>query len=139
MQSRTTAIALTLWVIQVLLAALFVFAGAVKLMFPIEALTQQMPLPGWFLRFVGAAELAGGLGMLLPASTRIGSILIPLAARGLMVIMIGATALTIGDGAVASAIMPATVGTLLAFVVYGPSRVVPHVETSYARTVTVGA
>ena len=139
MQSRTASLALTLWVIQVLLAALFVFAGAVKLVFPMEALTQQFPLPGWLLRLVGAAELAGGLGLLLPASTRIGSMLTPLAAAGLGIIMLGATALSLGDGALGSALTPVVVGTLLAFVAYGRWRVVPHVDVAHLRLAAAGA
>ena len=44
---------ITLWIVQVILAALFLFAGGTKLAVPIEMLTAQMPLPGVFLRFIG--------------------------------------------------------------------------------------
>ena len=47
----------TLWILQFLLALLFLFAGGVKLILPIEALTQQLPLPGPFLRFIAVCEV----------------------------------------------------------------------------------
>ena len=51
-----------LWTVQIVLALLFLFAGAMKLVMPIEAMTKEMPLPGLFLRFVGVAEVLGGGG-----------------------------------------------------------------------------
>jgi len=53
---------ITLWVIQGLLAALFLFAGSMKLVLPIEAMAGPVSLPGWFLRFIGVAEVAGAIG-----------------------------------------------------------------------------
>lgn len=52
---------IALWIIQVLLALLFLFAGAMKLIMPIEEMTKQMPLaiPGLFLRFIGVVEVLG--------------------------------------------------------------------------------
>src|SRR5438105_7687402 len=86
-----------LWSLQVLLALLFLFAGSMKLMTPIEVMRAQMslPLPDWFVYFTGIAECAGALGLILPGLLRIGRGLTPLAACGLVVVMIGATALTI--------------------------------------------
>ena len=62
-----------LWIIQALLAVLFLFAGCTKLIMPVEEMTRQMPLPlpGWFLRFIGVAELLGALGLVLPGLLRI--------------------------------------------------------------------
>jgi uncharacterized membrane protein YphA (DoxX/SURF4 family) len=57
-----------LWTLQALLAALFLFAGGMKLVSPIAALTQQVALPGPFLRFIGLAEVLGALGLILPGS-----------------------------------------------------------------------
>ena len=107
-----------LWVIQGLLAALFLFAGAMKLTMPIAALTSQSPLPGGFLRFIGVVEVLGAIGLILPAATGILRGLTPLAAAGLVVIMIGATGLTLADGNVAPALIPLVVGVLSAFVAY---------------------
>jgi hypothetical protein len=71
------------WTIQTLLAALFLFAGGMKLVLPIEAMTKQILLPGWFLRFIGIAEVLGALGLILPWLLDIKRVLTPLAAFGL--------------------------------------------------------
>ena len=127
MNKKTNAV---LWTVQALLAALFLFAGIVKLVMPIEALTAQSTLPGWFLRFIGIAETLGGLGLILPGLTRIQTRLAPLAASGLTIIMIGATVLTLDTPAPATAAIPFAVGVLCAFVAYGRTRLVPHRETN---------
>ncbi len=108
-----------LWIIQGLLALLFLFAGGMKLVMPLEALTGQMPLPGWFVRFIGVAEVLGAIGLILPGLLRIRPGLTPLAAVGLVIIMIGAMVITLAGGEVASALIPLVVGLLLAFVAYG--------------------
>jgi uncharacterized membrane protein YphA (DoxX/SURF4 family) len=108
-----------LWIVQGLLAIVFLFSGGMKLVLPIEAMTRQMPLPGLFLRFIGVAEVLGAAGLILPGLLRIRRGLTPLAAAGLVIIMIGATALTWSNGGVARALMPLVVGLLAAFVVYG--------------------
>jgi uncharacterized membrane protein YphA (DoxX/SURF4 family) len=115
---------IALWIIQALLAALFIFAGGTKLIMPIEEMTKQMPipLPGWFLRFIGVAELLGGLGLIFPWLFRIQLRLTPLAAGGLVIIMIGATVLTLMTGEIAIALMPLAAGVLCAFVAYGRWR-----------------
>jgi hypothetical protein len=115
----------TLWIIQSLLAALFVFAGGMKLVVPLEQLAGPVALPGWFLRFIGVVELLGGLGLVLPGLTGIRPGLTPLAAAGLVVVMIGAVAITATAG-VAQALIPLTVGGLCAFVAYARWRMVPH-------------
>ena len=120
---------IALWIVQALLAALFLFAGSMKFIMPIEEMTKQMPsMPGWFLRFIGVAEILGGLGLILPGLLRIKPGLTPLAAAGLVVIMIGATVISAMIGPVAMALMPLIVGVLAAFVAYGRWRVAPHAE-----------
>jgi len=103
-------VTVTLWSIQVLLALVFLFAGSMKLILPIETLTAQMPLPGLFVRFIGIAEVAGALGLILPGLTRIQRGLTPLAACGLVIIMIGATVVTLAIGGGALALIPLVVG-----------------------------
>jgi uncharacterized membrane protein YphA (DoxX/SURF4 family) len=117
----------TLWTIQALLAALFLFAGGFKLVTPIEEMVKQMPvaLPGWFLQFVGVCEVLGGLGLILPGLLRIKPGLTPLAAVGLVIIMIGATAISIMGPAAVTALFPLATGILAAFVAYGRWRLVP--------------
>jgi len=120
-----------LWIVQVLLALLFLFAGGMKLILPIEEMTKQIALPGLFLRFLGVAEVLGALGLILPGLLRIRPGLTPLAAAGLVVIMIGATVITLSSGAVAAALFPLVVGLLLAFVAYGRWRLAPHRGSSH--------
>ena len=113
-----------LWVIQVVLALLFLFAGGAKLFMSAADLTAQTPLPAAFLRFIGVMEILGGLGLVLPGLLRIQVKLTPLAAAGLVIIMVGAVALTIPMG-VAMAALPFVTGVLAAFVAYARWRVAP--------------
>ncbi|HUO65692.1 MAG TPA: DoxX family protein [Terriglobales bacterium] len=115
---------LALWIIQILLALLFLFAGGMKLIMPLEKLTGPIALPGLFLRFIGVCEVLGGLGLILPGLLRIRPGLTPLAAAGLVMIMIGATAITLKMGGV-MAVTPLVVGILAAFVAYGRWRLAP--------------
>ena len=115
-----------LWVVQGLLAALFLFAGVAKLVMPIEEMTKQVPLPGLFLRFIAVAEVLGAIGLILPGLLRIRPGLTPLAAAGLLIIMIGATLVTLATGGGTMAMMPLVVGLLAAFVAYGRWRLAPH-------------
>jgi hypothetical protein len=114
-----------LWVVQILLALLFVFAGGMKLVMPLEQMAGPVPLPGWFLRFIGVAELLGGLGLILPAALRIRPALTPLAAAGLVVIMVGAVVITLVGGQLGGAAISFVVGLLAAFVAYGRWRLAP--------------
>jgi uncharacterized membrane protein YphA (DoxX/SURF4 family) len=111
-----------LWVAQALLALLFLFAGVTKLVLPIEAMAGPVAFPGWFLRFIGIAETLGAVGLILPWLFKICPELTPLAAAGLVIIMIGATVITLIGGAGAAASMPFLIGVLAAWVAYGRSR-----------------
>jgi len=114
-----------LWVLQVLLACLFLFAGGAKMVMPIEMMTKGSSLPGWFFRFIGVVEILGALGLILPGTTRILPILTPLAAVGLTVIMVGAVVIT-APGGIGAILFPLIAGVLTAFVAYGRTRVIPH-------------
>lgn len=114
-----------IWTVQVLLACLFLFAGGAKLVMPIAVMTKQFPLPGLFLRFLGIVELSGALGLILPSLLRIRPYLTPLAAGGLIIVMSGATAISMAGGSVGPAIPPFVVGCLAGLVLYTRTRVVP--------------
>lgn len=108
-----------LWTLQSLLAALFLFAGVMKLIMPVEMMTKQIPLPAAFLHFIGMAEALGAVGLVLPWGLRIRQELTPLAATGLIVIMAGATTVTFRIAGWAQALMPFVVGCLLVTVACG--------------------
>ncbi|PYM26111.1 MAG: DoxX family protein [Candidatus Rokuibacteriota bacterium] len=114
-----------LWIVQILLAAVFLFAGGMKLVVPLDQLQGPFPMPGPFIRFIGVVEALGGLGLILPGLLRIKPGLTPLAAAGLVIIMIGATALGLMAGDVTMALIPLGVLLLAAFVAYGRWRVAP--------------
>jgi hypothetical protein len=114
-----------LWIIQALLALLFLFAGGSKLVMPIAEMTKEIRLPGLFLRFIGVAEILGAIGLILPGLLRIRTGLTPLAAAGLAVITIGATVVTLIAGQGALALIPLLVALLSAFVAYSRWRIVP--------------
>ena len=115
-----------LWIVQGLLALLFLFGGVVKLMMPIEEITAQVPLPGLFMQFISVAEVLGGLGLVVPGLLRIRPGLTPLAAAGLVVIMVGATAITAATMGAAPALFPLATAVFTAFVAYGRWKLAPH-------------
>jgi hypothetical protein len=115
-----------LWIVQGLLALLFLFAGGMKLVLPLEQLTGPVPLPGLLVRFIGVAEVLGAIGLILPGLLRIRPGLTPLAAAGLVIIMIGATVITLVGGDLVAALISLAVGLLSAFVAYGRWRLAPH-------------
>lgn len=119
---------IALWIVQALLGLLFLFAGGVKLITPIEELTKQMPLalPGWFLRFTGVVEVLGAIGLILPWLLHIRPGLTPLAAAGLVIVMIGATVYSVAAGDFVTVVFPVVVGFLCAFVAYGRWHRAPH-------------
>lgn len=124
----TTRANRTLWTIQGLLAALFLFAGTSKLVMPIEAMTAQIHLPGLFLRFIGVAETLGAIGIVLPGLFKVRPELTSLAAGGLVVIMIGAASLTLTTPTPIGALFPIVVGILCAIVAYGRIQIAPVYE-----------
>jgi uncharacterized membrane protein YphA (DoxX/SURF4 family) len=86
---------ITLWIVAAVLALAFLGAGAMKLTQPKEKLAASGM--GWTESFspgavkaIGAAEVLGALGLILPALTGIATFLVPLAATGLVLIMVGA-------------------------------------------------
>jgi len=116
-----------LWIVQILLAALFLFSGAAKFFAPAEQMTQGMP--PWmsisFLYFIGVCELLGAIGLILPGLLHIKPGLTPLAAACLTIIVIGATVVTVMAGMIATALIPFVTAVFAAFVAYGRWRLAP--------------
>ena len=110
---------IALWIVQGVLAALFLFAGGFKLAMPVAELGRVSPLPSGFLKFIGACEVLGALGLVLPGVFHVRLGLTPLAAAGLVVIMLGAVVVTAFTQGVAPAAFPLLVGVLATIVVVG--------------------
>jgi len=108
-----------LWTVQGLLAALFLFAGSMKLVLPLDQLSGPVALPGPFLRFIGTAEVLGAIGLVLPYLLRILPVLTPIASVGLLIIMTGAIAVTAIGGSLVGTIVPLIVAVALTGVAYG--------------------
>jgi uncharacterized membrane protein YphA (DoxX/SURF4 family) len=123
---RSRNMNIALWIVQILLALIFLFAGGMKMVLPIEEMTKDIAMPGLFLRFIGVCEVLGGIGVVLPWLLRIRPGLTPLAAAGLVIIMIGAVITTVMTMSVVMAIVPFIVGVMAAFVAYGRWRFTPQ-------------
>ena len=117
------SLSVALWTAQILLAALFLFAGVMKFVMPVEEMTKHSSLPGSFFHFIGVAELFGGVGLIVPALFRVWPWLTPLAACGLVIIMAGATVISMPMGW--AALFPFVVGMAAAFIAYGRFRLKP--------------
>src|SRR5207237_10396131 len=102
----------TLWTVQALLAFLFLFACGMKLIVPVEVMMAQMPLKlsGMFIHFIGCCEVAGALGLVLPALMRVRRELTPLAGWALVLEMLGATVYALLGGGGVGAVLPVGVG-----------------------------
>lgn len=87
---------IVLWVIQGLLAVVFLAAGGMKLAQPIDTLSKRLPwvlaVPPAFVRFIGAAEVLGAIGLIVPLATNILPWLTPTAAGGLVLVQLSAAA-----------------------------------------------
>ena len=107
-----------LWVLQILLAALYLFAGGLKLVAAPEdmraAPTDPIPAGNWlvFLRLIGGFEVLGALGLVLPGLTGIKRHLTSVAAGCLAIIMVGAIVVGFAQIGASAAIMPFVVGIL---------------------------
>ena len=110
----------TLWVIQGVLAVMFLFAGGSKLVMSAEQMATPGPIqfPVAFIRFIGVCELLGAIGMIGPWLTGIKPGLTPLAGAGLVVIMIGATVVNLVDGPQGFAAFTIVLGVLAAAVAW---------------------
>jgi uncharacterized membrane protein YphA (DoxX/SURF4 family) len=120
-----------LWIVQIMLALLFLFAGGMKLIVPADVLMQGAP-PGstqfsaLFLKFIGVVEVLGGLGLILPGIFHRRPELTPLAAAGLVIVMIGAVVISVMDHGIMAGVTPFTTGLVCAFVAYGRWKLAPH-------------
>jgi uncharacterized membrane protein YphA (DoxX/SURF4 family) len=85
------------WVLQVLLAVVFLFHGiwyAFSPGFLVRSMRERgqwpPPFPAWFRTFIGVAEILAAVGLVLPGLFHLLTFLTPLAAAGLVIVLIGA-------------------------------------------------
>ena len=118
-----------LWIVQALLGAGFGLGGLMKATLPIDELTDVFgwpaDLPLGLVRFIGVSELLGGIGLVLPSLTRIRPLLTPLAALGIMTIMLFAMVFHISRQEWQTLPVNLVFGALAAFVAWGRYRLVP--------------
>jgi putative oxidoreductase len=117
---------IALWAGQGILGAMFTGIGAAKLFAPMPKLEDKF---GWpkekgepMTRLIGAAELAGGIGSVLPAATRIAPWLTPLAAAGLNLVMILASGYHARRSQWKALAMPLALGAIAGLVSYGRAK-----------------
>jgi uncharacterized membrane protein len=123
------ALYVTLWLVQLLLAAAFLLVGYTHAFAPIEVAVQRAPwvasLPLALVRFIGVVEIAGALGLLLPAATRIRPMLTPLAATGLATMMALAIPFHLMRGEASAVVLNLGLGSLAVLVALGRMRWAP--------------
>ena len=104
---------------QGLLAAHVLFAGGMKVITPVAVRAVMVPFPGEVVRLIGIGEVLGAFDLILPWALDIRRELTPLAAAGLVIIMVGATVSTLAIDAGALALVDVVIGVLAASIVYG--------------------
>lgn len=131
----------SLWGAQLLLALAFVMAGSMKTSTPYPELAQQMAwvsaVPEGLVRIIGVSELLGGLGLILPAVTRIRPGLTPLAGAGLTLIMVVASGFHLSRGEIGTVPINVVLGGLAAFVAWGRARKAPIAARSTTTSFTL--
>ena len=114
---------ITLWICQIVLAAMFLMAGFMKLTTPIDKLSETIPwakdVSAALVRFIGASELLGALGLVLPALLRVKTWLTPLAAVGIALIMIFAIVFHVLRGEMSATGFNVIIMVLALFVAWG--------------------
>jgi uncharacterized membrane protein YphA (DoxX/SURF4 family) len=104
-----------LWILQILVAAMFLLAGTMKLTTHLK----EIPLSQGMIYFIGLSEVLGGLGLILPSLLKIKPILTPVAAIGIVVIMILALGFHIQRGEMSHMPGPIIFGILAGIVAWG--------------------
>jgi putative oxidoreductase len=117
---------IALWSAQIVLAIVFALAGGMKVSTPAAELAKMSPgFPLAFLRFIGIAELAGSIGIILPALTRIAPVLTPLASSGFVIVMASAGVLHLVRGQFGELAVVVVLGALACFVAWGRFKRAP--------------
>lgn len=123
---------LTLWIIAGLLAVAYLAGGGGKLIMPKKKIAAIAPSARWVEDFstgsvkaIGALEVLGAVGLILPAATGIAPVLVPLAAAGLVLIMVGAVITRLRRHEFKFMVADLAYLALVGFVAYGRFFVLP--------------
>lgn len=130
----------SLWVAQILLAGMFLMVGIMKTFTPIEELSKTVPLAGempFLVRFIGLSELAGAIGLILPAALKFRPQLTTLAAGALAFVMVLAMIYHIFKGEYAAIGTNIVLGIIGVFIVFGRLNKAPISERSSSTHVIV--
>jgi hypothetical protein len=123
---------ISLWIGQIVLAAIFLTASYVKTSTPLEQLAHDLPwtaaVPGFFVRLLGVLEGLGAVGLIVPALLRVRPVLTPLAAGGLTLLMLCAAAFHLIRGELPQVIGVLFLGMLAAGVAWGRFKDAPVPE-----------
>ncbi len=126
---KSKGLNITLWIVQVLLAAMFLIAGIMKSSMPMEQLYVSMAwtkdVPMGLVRFIGISELLGAIGLLLPSILRIKPVLTPVAASALIVVLVLAIFFHISRGEANIIGMHIVLILVALFVAWGRFKKVP--------------
>jgi uncharacterized membrane protein YphA (DoxX/SURF4 family) len=115
-----------LWILQALLALVFLAHGLMFLMPPPEIAAQMNAnLPRWFTLFLGVAEVAAGIGLVVPGVTRIKPVLVPAAALGIVIVLVGATIYHVMRNEMSSAVITGVLLVMAIVVAHGRLRLAP--------------
>jgi len=120
---------IALWIVQSLLAAMFLMAGVNKLFQSTDELAKMLPwvtsVPIGLVKFIGISELLGGIGLLVPSILRIKPVLTPYAAIGLSLVMLFASIFHISRGETSAIGMNFVFMAMAIFVAWGRSKKAP--------------
>lgn len=129
MTKKSKTLNISLWVAQSILAAMFIMAGIMKSTSPIDQLAPMLPwtkdVPELLVRIIGVSELLAGLGLLVPSIFRIKPILTPVAASGILVIMLLALVFHITRSEFAALGINVFIASMAVFIAWGRFKKVP--------------
>lgn len=128
----------SLWIAQILLAGVFLMLGIMKTATPVAELSKIIPLAAEvpvLIRIIGVSELAGGVGLLLPAALRIWPQLTVFAAAALALLMVLAMLFHVARGEASSIGTNIVLGLMAGFIVWGrlqKAKIIPRSATGHA-------
>jgi len=118
-----------LWTAQIIVFVLFTLFGGMKLLMPVDKLAEMWVWPGqvptWFLHLTGILDIAGGIGVLLPAAIRVQPGLTVLAALGCSLLQIAAIIFHLSRGEAAAVPLTAVLLALSVFILWGRRKQAP--------------